>query len=102
MILARCPACATTFRVRPEQLQARGGRVRCGHCQHPFNALEAQVAEDPTAIESGPLSVAPPGVPALYPAFDVTPAALVDAIVTEAGVSTAPHAEGLARLLALP
>ena len=49
-----------------------------------------------------PLSVAPAGVPALYPAFDVTPAALVDAIVTEAGVSTAPHAEGLARLLALP
>ena len=48
------------------------------------------------------LSVAPAGVPALYPAFDVTPAALVDAIVTEAGVSTAPHAEGLARLLALP
>lgn len=49
-----------------------------------------------------PLSVAPAGVPALYPAFDVTPAGLVDAIVTEAGVSTAPHAEGLARLLALP
>ena len=49
-----------------------------------------------------PLSVAPAGVPALYPAFDVTPAVLVDAIVTEAGVSTAPHAEGLARLLALP
>jgi len=49
-----------------------------------------------------PLSVAPAGVPALYPAFDVTPAALVDAIVTEAGVSTAPHADGLARLLALP
>ncbi|MFN7989912.1 MAG: S-methyl-5-thioribose-1-phosphate isomerase [Thermoanaerobaculia bacterium] len=48
------------------------------------------------------LSVAPAGVPALYPAFDVTPAALVDAIVTEAGVSTPPHAEGLARLLALP
>lgn len=47
-------------------------------------------------------SVAPPGVPALYPAFDVTPASLVDAIVTEAGVSVPPHAEGLARLLALP
>ena len=28
MILARCPACATTFRVRPEQLRARQGRVR--------------------------------------------------------------------------
>ncbi len=49
-----------------------------------------------------PFSVAPAGVPALYPAFDVTPAAFVDAIVTEAGVSVPPHAEGLARLLALP
>jgi methylthioribose-1-phosphate isomerase len=48
------------------------------------------------------LSVAPAGVPALYPAFDVTPASLVDAIVTEAGVSVPPHAEGLARLLAIP
>ena len=49
-----------------------------------------------------PFSVAPAGVGALYPAFDVTPAALVDAIVTEAGVSVPPHAGGLARLLALP
>ena len=49
-----------------------------------------------------PFSVAPAGVGALYPAFDVTPAALVDAIVTEAGVSVPPHAEGLARLLDLP
>jgi methylthioribose-1-phosphate isomerase len=49
-----------------------------------------------------PFSVAPAGVPALYPAFDVTPASLVDAIVTEAGVSVPPHAEGLARLRALP
>jgi methylthioribose-1-phosphate isomerase len=55
---------------------------------------------DPTGRE--PFSVAPAGVPALYPAFDVTPAELVDAIVTEAGVSTPPHAEGLARLLSLP
>ena len=29
-------------------------------------------------------------------------AELVDAVVTEAGVSTYPHAEGLPRLLALP
>ena len=25
---------------RPEQLHARRGEVRCGHCFHPFNALE--------------------------------------------------------------
>ena len=35
--------------------------------------------------------VAPEGVPARYPAFDVTPAALVTAIVTERGVLRAPY-----------
>ncbi|MGZ6989014.1 MAG: S-methyl-5-thioribose-1-phosphate isomerase [Thermoanaerobaculia bacterium] len=47
----------------------------------------------------GTASLAPAGVSALYPAFDVTPAALVDAIVTERGVSGPPHAEALARFL---
>jgi len=45
--------------------------------------------------------IAPVGVPARYPAFDVTPAALVTAIVTERGVLHAPLAEGL-RALAGP
>lgn len=49
----------------------------------------------------GTVSLAPAGVSALYPAFDVTPSALVDAIVTERGISERPHAAGLARLLAL-
>ncbi|RTL34466.1 MAG: DUF3426 domain-containing protein [Rhodocyclaceae bacterium] len=49
MILARCPACSTTFRVRPEQLNARHGRVRCGQCQHAFNALENQIEEGTSA-----------------------------------------------------
>jgi methylthioribose-1-phosphate isomerase len=47
----------------------------------------------------GSFSLAPEGVPALYPAFDVTPAALVDAIVTERGVSEPPHAPNLAGFL---
>ncbi len=42
--------------------------------------------------------IAPLGVPARYPAFDVTPAALVTAIVTERGVIRRPYAEGLAAL----
>jgi methylthioribose-1-phosphate isomerase len=46
----------------------------------------------------GRVSLAPAGVSALYPAFDVTPAALVDAIVTERGICEPPHAPGLARL----
>ena len=40
MILARCPACQTVFRVQPEQLRAQQGTVRCGHCYLPFNALD--------------------------------------------------------------
>jgi methylthioribose-1-phosphate isomerase len=42
--------------------------------------------------------IGPAGVPARYPAFDVTPAALVTAIVTERGVVRAPYDRGLAAL----
>jgi len=59
--------------------------------------IEARSSDEVLEIAPG-VRVSPPGVPALYPAFDVTPAALVDAIVTERGVSTAPHAEGLREL----
>ena len=41
----------------------------------------------------------PPGVPVRHPAFDVTPAALVTAIVTEAGLARPPYEESLAALL---
>jgi methylthioribose-1-phosphate isomerase len=44
--------------------------------------------------------VAPAGVAALNRAFDVTPASLVAAIVTEAGVCRPPSADGLRALLA--
>ena len=40
------------------------------------------------------------GVPALNLAFDVTPAELVGAIVTEAGVLVAPYEESIARAAA--
>ncbi|HEY7283145.1 MAG TPA: S-methyl-5-thioribose-1-phosphate isomerase [Actinomycetota bacterium] len=43
--------------------------------------------------------IAPVGAPALNPAFDVTPAELVTAIVTERGVVRAPYGQGLASLL---
>jgi methylthioribose-1-phosphate isomerase len=43
--------------------------------------------------------IAPEGAPALNPAFDVTPAELVTAIVTERGVVRPPFADGLAAVL---
>ncbi len=63
MILARCPECSTTFRVRPEQLRARQGRVRCGQCQHAFNALETLVDE---GIPAHPHLPPPAGGAALF------------------------------------
>lgn len=40
MIQTLCPACGTTFRVTPDQLKVKQGKVRCGKCQHVFNAIE--------------------------------------------------------------
>jgi len=45
------------------------------------------------------LAVAPEGTHAANPAFDVTPAPLIDAIVTEAGVVHPPYSSGLRRVL---
>lgn len=47
----------------------------------------------------GEIEVAPTGQAAANPAFDVTPARLVAAIVTEAGIARAPYEESLAAQL---
>lgn len=50
---------------------------------------------DPTELTHlGGLQVAPTGTPALNPAFDVTPAALITAIITENGVYRPPYRFG--------
>jgi methylthioribose-1-phosphate isomerase len=46
----------------------------------------------------GDRRVVPPGVAVSNPAFDVTPARLVTAIITEAGIATRPYRAGLRRL----
>jgi methylthioribose-1-phosphate isomerase len=57
--------------------------------------------EDRAATEGTELAgrrIAPRGTPAANPAFDVTPAALVHALVTEHGVVTRPSRAALARI----
>ena len=49
--------------------------------------------------EFGGRPVVPKGVPVRHPAFDVTPAALVAAIITERGVAREPYDASLASLL---
>jgi methylthioribose-1-phosphate isomerase len=53
---------------------------------------------DPAEVTTcGGVAVAPSGVAVANPAFDVTPARLVSAIITERGVITAPYHEALPR-----
>lgn len=41
MLLSSCPNCAAQFKVAPEQLNVRQGRVMCGRCRNVFNAFES-------------------------------------------------------------
>jgi methylthioribose-1-phosphate isomerase len=58
--------------------------------------IEERAGEEVLALAGQ--RIAPAGVPARYPAFDVTPEALVSAIVTERGVVRRPYAERLRAL----
>lgn len=42
----QCPQCATVFRLNAGQLAQARGQVRCGVCEHVFNALES-LSESP-------------------------------------------------------
>lgn len=77
MMITRCPECATAFRVTPAQLEARHGRVRCGHCGEVFDALKtlesiaepAPVSESPAAPETAAPTPEQPGSAASSEAF---------------------------------
>ncbi len=79
-MLTRCPACATQFRVTPDQLKLRGGRVRCGECQHVFNALDTLIEEPAVVIAPAPSAAveaslqtsAPPATTAADHAAEIT------------------------------
>jgi methylthioribose-1-phosphate isomerase len=60
--------------------------------------IEERTPREVTHVGGAP--IVPPGCKVRNIAFDVTPADLVDAIVTEAGVARAPYAESLAEQMA--
>ncbi len=87
-LLTRCTHCHTVFRITPEQLQAHGGRVRCGRCMQVFDGMIA-LAPDTPAIPQ-PVAVSPatamspemapetqnsPPAPEFLPALPAEPAA---------------------------
>src|SRR5215203_2424656 len=70
-IVTRCPACATTFRVTPVQLQAQHGMVRCGRCGQVFDGFKtlATLPDPPLETPNQTLNRAPQTlVPAAPPA----------------------------------
>lgn len=61
--------------------------------------IEERPAEEVTHLAG--MRLVPEGVTARHPAFDVTPAAFVTAIVTEAGIIRPPFGAGISRVLGL-
>lgn len=88
-MLTRCPACETHFRVTPEQLKARSGRVRCGECQHGFNALDSLIEEP--MVFAAPIAPEPTS---RSPRVEL-PAAGADSVGTETAVPPAPASDAL-------
>lgn len=81
----RCPGCETTFRVTPEQLKARAGKVRCGQCQTVFNALDSLLEETATSASSANVTVA-----SVTPSPVHEPAPIEIDILLEAPVDSEP------------
>lgn len=70
----RCPYCQTSFRVTPEQLKARVGKVRCGQCQTVFNALDSLLDEPGTSASPRAAVIPPPAPEPLPPSAQRGPA----------------------------
>jgi methylthioribose-1-phosphate isomerase len=59
--------------------------------------IEQRSPDEVTHIQG--VAIAPPGIEALNPAFDVTPHPYITAIITEGGIIRAPFGEGIKRIL---
>ena len=81
-MVTQCPHCTTAFNVTPDQLFARDGRVRCGHCTQVFDGLV-----NLTSLEALQAGVPPP----LAEAHDAASNAAVRA---QANPAPAPASHG--------
>jgi predicted Zn finger-like uncharacterized protein len=92
-MLTRCPACETHFRITPAQLKARSGSVRCGACQHVFNALDSLI-EEPMVVAAPPIPEATQqNVAVSLSDIDAGAAELPETRIDEVAVSPEPTSE---------
>lgn len=80
----------------PFYVAAPASTVDCSLRDGSGIPIEERTSDEVTLMAGVP--VAPEGVVALHPAFDVTPADLVTAIVTDRGVLRAPYGPALAEV----
>lgn len=68
-LVTSCPECNAAFYISPDQLAAQRGDVRCGQCEHVFNALDrlAEVPDEKNAATAVPETPAPPLEPTPRP-----------------------------------
>lgn len=57
-MITRCPGCGTSFRVGADQLEARGGRVRCGRCSVVFDARAALLSDTASSAKEDEFAAA--------------------------------------------
>ncbi|HYG32865.1 MAG TPA: DUF3426 domain-containing protein, partial [Methylophilaceae bacterium] len=62
-MVTSCPQCLTAFRVTEHELDAKDGKVRCGKCQHVFNALSRLAKADPRSSKREATALQPPPPP---------------------------------------
>lgn len=79
----RCPKCSTCFRVTERHLAIAKGKVRCGQCQHVFNAPEHAIDDLPTNIT--PSQTSAKNVPFVTPTVKaaINKPVIPSAVVTE-------------------
>lgn len=103
-MVTRCPGCNTLFRVTPQQLQAREGKVRCGRCMLVFDgfkmltAMPEQSAEQQEEVRD----IASASVPPLQPAVSEAAASAVAATTDEQAATPVAHEQTVAASTAPP
>ncbi len=58
-MLTQCPGCQTVFRVTSTILRAAHGQVRCGRCNHQFDAIEQLLDGEEPQVEAAPSETQP-------------------------------------------
>jgi len=71
--VTQCPACATAFRVVPDQLRVADGWVRCGHCGEVFVAAAHMLEHDALAPGQLPATDSAPTAEASIDSVDEQP-----------------------------